>query len=68
MNSSLVREFVTNPYFEEENIGDDAASLIDNPRIFPLKNTGFIRLIHRAKVIRFRGYNIIQDKVNFYRE
>ena len=58
----------TNPDFEEENIEDEGASLVDNPRIFSLKDTGFIRLIRKAKVIRFRRYNIIQEEVNFYRE
>ena len=58
----------TNPDFEEENIEDEGASLVDNPRIFPLKDTGFIRIRRKAKVIRFRRYNIIQDEVNFYRE
>ena len=58
----------TNPDFEEEDIEDEGASLVDNPRIFSLKDTGFIRLRRKAKVIRFRRYNIIQDEVNFYRE
>ena len=58
----------TNPEFEEENIEDEGASLVDNPRLFPLKDTGFIRLRRKANVIRFRRYNIIQDEVNFYRE
>ena len=58
----------TNPDFEEENIEDEGASPVDNPRIFPLKVTGFIRLRRNAKVIRFRRYNIIQDEVNFYIE
>ena len=58
----------TNPYFDEENMEDEAASLVDNPRLFPLKDTGFMRLRRKAKVIRFRRYSIIQDEVNFYRE
>ena len=58
----------TNPDFEEENMGDEGASLVDNPSLFPLKNTGFMRLRRKAKIIRFRRYSIIQDEVNFYRE
>ena len=58
----------TNPDFEEENIEDEGASLVDNPRRFPLKDTGFIILRRKAKVIRFLRYNILQDEVNFYRE
>ena len=58
----------TNPDFEEENMEDEGASLVDNPRLFPLKDTGFMRLRRKAKVIRFRRYSIIQDEVNFYRE
>ena len=27
-----------------------------------------MRLRHKAKVIRFRRYNVVQDEVNFYRE
>ena len=58
----------TNPDFEEENMEDEGASLVDNPSLFPLKDTGFMRLRRKAKVIRFRRYSIIQDEVNFYRE
>ena len=58
----------TNPDFDEENMEDEGASLVDNPRLLPLKDTGFMRLRRKAKVIRFRRYSIIQDEVNFYRE
>ena len=58
----------TNPDFDEENMEDEGASLVDNPRLFPLKDAGFMRLRRKAKVIRFRRYSIIQDEVNFYRE
>ena len=58
----------TNPDFEEENMEDEITSLVDNPSLFPLKDTGFMRLRRKAKVIRFRRYSIIQDEVNFYRE
>ena len=47
---------------------DEGASLVDNPRLFTLKDTGFMRLRRKAKIIRFRRYSIIQDEVNFYRE
>ena len=58
----------TNPDFDDENMEDDGVSLVDNPRLFPLKDTGFMTLCRKAKVIRFRRYSIIQDEVNFYRE
>ena len=58
----------TNPDLDEENMEDEGVSLVDNPRLFPLKDTGFMRLRRKAKVIRFRRYSIIQDEVNFYRE
>ena len=47
---------------------DEGASLDDNPSLFPLKDIGYMRLRHKAKIIRFRRYSIIQDEVNFYRE
>ena len=58
----------TNADFEEEIMEDQGTSLVNNPRLFPLKDTGFMRLRRKAKVIRFRRYSIIQDEVNFYRE
>ena len=47
---------------------EDITTLVDNPRLFPLKDTGSMRLRRKAKVIRFRRYSIIQDEVKFYRE
>ena len=58
----------TNPDFDEENMENEGASLVDNPSLFPLKDTGFMRLRRKDKVTRFRRYSIIQDEVNFYRE
>ena len=52
----------TNPDFEEENMEDEGTSLLDNPILFPLKDTGLMRLRRKAKVIRFRRYSIIQDE------
>ena len=57
----------TIPDFDEENMVNEGASLVDNPKLFPLKDTDFMRLRRRAKVIRFRRYSIIQGEVNFYR-
>ena len=47
---------------------DEGASLVDNQSLFHLKDTGFMRLRRKAKIIRFRRYSIIKDEVNFYRE
>ena len=57
-----------NPNVEEENSDHEDFSLVENPRIFPLKDKGYIRLRRIAKVIRFRRYNVVQDEVNLYRE
>ena len=58
----------TIPDYNEENMEDEITSLVDNPRLFPIKDTGFMRLRRKAKVIRFRRYCLVQDEVNFYRE
>ena len=57
-----------NPEFEEGDSGQEDVPLIDNPRLFALKDCGYMRQLRKAKVIRFRRYNIIQDEMNFYRE
>ena len=57
-----------NPEFEEGDSGQEDVPLIDNPRLFALKDCGYMRQRRKAKVIRFRRYNIIQDEMNFYRE
>ena len=55
-----------NPEFEEGN--SDHIPFLDIPSLFPLKQSDYMRLRRKPKVIRFRRYNIIQDEVNFYRE
>ena len=55
----------TNPDFDEENMEDEAVSLVDNPRLFPLKDTGFMRLRRKAKIIRFRRYSIVLYRTKF---
>ena len=57
-----------NPEFEDGNSDQEDIPLLDNPSLFPLKDSGYMRLRRKPKVIRFRRYNIIQDEVNFYRE
>ena len=57
-----------NPEFEDGNSDREDIPLLDNPSLFPLKDSGYMRLRRKPKVIRFRRYNIIQDEVNFYRE
>ena len=57
-----------NPEFEEGGSGQEDVPLIDNPCLFALKDCGYMRQRRKAKVIRFRRYNIIQDEMNFYRE
>ena len=32
------------------------------------KDSGYMRLCCKSKVIRFRSYSVIQDEANFYRE
>ena len=47
----------------EDGISDQKdIPLLDNPSLFPLKNYGYVRLRCKPKVVRFRRYNIIQDK------
>ena len=48
-----------NPEFEDGNYDQE---LLDNPNLFPLKDSGYMRLRRKPKVIT------IQDEVNFYRE
>ena len=55
-----------NPEFEDGNSDQEDIPLLDNPSLFPLKDSGYMRLRRKPKVIRFRRYNIIQDEVNFY--
>ena len=62
---SSKRMFKTKPEFEEENNEDEGASQVDHPRIFPLKDTGFIILRRKAKVIQFLRCNVMQDEVIF---
>ena len=57
-----------NPEFEDVNSDQEDIPFLDNPSLFPLKDSGYMRLRRKPKVIRFRRYNIIQDEVNFYRE
>ena len=57
-----------NPEFVEGDSGQEDVPLIDNPRLFALKDCGYTRQLRKAKVIHFRRYNIIQDEMNFYRE
>ena len=57
-----------NHEFEDGNSDQEDIPLLDNPSLFSLKDSGYIRLRRKPKVIRFRRYNIIQDEVNFYRE
>ena len=57
-----------NPEFEDGNSDQEDIPFLDNPSLFPLKDSGYMRLRRKPKVIRFRRYNIIQDVVNFYRE
>ena len=53
-----------NPEFEVNSDQEDIP-LLDNPSLFPLKDSGYMRLRLKPKVIRFRRYNIIQDEDNF---
>ena len=57
-----------NPEFEDGNFDQEDIPFLDNPTLFPLKDSGYMRLRRKPKVIRFRRYNIIQDVVNFYRK
>ena len=57
--------FKTKPEFEEENNEDEGASRVNRPRIFSLKDTGFIILRRTAKVIQFLRCNVMQDEVIF---
>ena len=57
-----------NPEFEDANSDQEDISLLDNPSLFALKDSDYMRLRRKPKVIRFRRYNIIQDEVNFFRE
>ena len=54
----------TNPDFEG-NIEYEGAFLDDNPRVFPLKDTGFIRLRRKAKVLRLGGIILYRRKLTF---
>ena len=56
------------PDIEEENSDGENLSLVDNPRIVPLKDKEYMRLRLKAKIIQFRRYNVVQDEVDFYRE
>ena len=56
-------------YFEDyDNIDNFDESNIRILPILPLKKKGYIRMRRKAKVIRFKQYNIVQDEDNFYRE
>ena len=57
-----------NPEFEDGNSDQEYIPLLDKPSLFPLRDSGYMRLRRKPKVIRFRRYNIIKDEVNFYRE
>ena len=56
-----------NPEFEDGNSDQEDIPLLDNPNLFPLKDSGYIGLRPKPNFICFRRYNIIQDEVNFYR-
>ena len=64
-NSKVVK---INPEFEDGNSDQEDLPLRDNPSLFPLKDSGYMRFRRKPKVIRFRRYIIIQYEVNFYRE
>ena len=45
-----------NPEFVEGDSGQEDVPLIDNPRLFALKDCGYMRQRRKAKVIHFRRY------------
>ena len=57
-----------NPEFEDGNSDQEDIPLLENPSLFLLKDSGYMRFRRKPKVICFRRYNIVQDEVKFYRE
>ena len=65
---SSKKVYKINPEFEEVNSDQEDVPLVDKPLLFPLRDSGYMRLRRGPKVIRFRRYNVVQDEVEFYRE
>ena len=66
--SAMKKRDTLNDFEDYENIDNFDESNIRILPILPLKCKEYIRMRRKAKVIRFRRFNIVQDEDNFYRE
>jgi hypothetical protein len=70
-NAEVIQDNAGEENAGEDNVGEENAGVGDElpSNVIPLlDNTGYIRARKRAKIIKFRNFNILQDAPNFYRE